>query len=941
MGCFSSKEGDSKASRIARWRSTGIVALRDSKLKIFPNEVLDMDRVVRTIDLTNNKIIDIPMGISRLINMQRLILADNLIERLPVNLGKIQSLKVLTLDGNQMTTLPDELGMLVRLERLSISRNLLTGLPETIGSLRSLSLLNVSNNKLKSLPESIGSCFSMEELQANDNYIDELPSSICNLVHLKSLCLDNNDVKEIPLNLLKDCKTLQNISLHDNPILMDQFQQMEGYKEFETRRKKKFDKQIDSNVMMNSKGLDVGKTWCTKGLLVMKRVTSFHVIGEDGSFCKPQGGERIINVTELADEAHKVIETHIPAVIPSFTWVSSASIEASTLEEAGKSSFFPEVSEAGCSTRDLVQHDELYTALLNSPPQKLVPVGSDHQAIIPQGTGLNIMADNSNLEKLVGTCLLPMPDSEALCSSDDIGKGISDKCFCSDKGVIRCVQHHIYEARCKLKESIGLEMFDKLGFYEMGEIVARKWTEDEQQLFQKIVFANPASAGKNYWAQLSEAFPSRSMMDLLSYYFNVFMLHRRAEQNRLDITRIEHCNGFFQNAYSSVSEDGACSGSQPLERVCNVTELAGCVDKERETHVPLQLVSCSAIENGSRSELPVKLLFAPDFFEVGCLSGPSVQHDEIYSSLLNSSPRKLVPIGSDHQAVIPEYEASNLVIDSANLEKLIGTCLLPMPDSEVVVNYTNDVGKGRPDDCTCSDRGAIRCVQYHIFEARDKLRESIGCENYAKLGFYEMGEIVASKWTEEEQQSFQNIVYLNPVSYGKNFWIQLREAFPSRSKMELVSYYFNVFMLRKRADQNRSDWLNVNSDDDEWQRDDIDLYGIMSGKGGEVSMVESEGDQEDDTYNCKENHDGDNWFVLARGEEDDREDDDVPYLTSLDVESKNLKKHRIGSVDIQDGQHDGLCTPGVYHHLNSTGSKKQSVSCIEGFEPTTSHIQYD
>ncbi|KAF8408185.1 hypothetical protein HHK36_007327 [Tetracentron sinense] len=224
-----------------------------------PNEVLDLDRSVRTLDLTHNKVVDIPMDISKLINMQRLILADNLIERLPMNLGKLQSLKVLTLDGNQITTLPDELGLLVRLERLSISGNLLTWLPETIGSLRNavndrmlemlcslacdvtlqdsnedyltmqLLLLNVSNNKLKSLPESIGSCFSMEELQANGNSIEDLPPSVCNLIHLKSLCLDNNNVH-----------------------------QMEGFQEFEARRKKKFDKQIDSNVMIGSKGLDEG-----------------------------------------------------------------------------------------------------------------------------------------------------------------------------------------------------------------------------------------------------------------------------------------------------------------------------------------------------------------------------------------------------------------------------------------------------------------------------------------------------------------------------------------------------------------------------------------------------------------------------------------------------------------------------------------------------------
>ncbi|BAT79707.1 hypothetical protein LR48_Vigan04g042900 [Vigna angularis] len=199
------------------------------------------------------------MEINKLINIQRMVLAENLIERLPVSLGKLQSLKLLNLDGNRITSLPDELDQLVRLERLSVSRNLLASLPMTIGSLRNLVLLNVSNNKLQSLPESVGSCSSLEELQANDNLIEDLPSSVCNLSHLKSLCLDNNNVKQAPRNLLKDCKALQNISLHGNPISMDQLQQMEGFQEFEARRKKKFDKQIDSNVMMiGSKGLDEG-----------------------------------------------------------------------------------------------------------------------------------------------------------------------------------------------------------------------------------------------------------------------------------------------------------------------------------------------------------------------------------------------------------------------------------------------------------------------------------------------------------------------------------------------------------------------------------------------------------------------------------------------------------------------------------------------------------
>ncbi|OAY69171.1 Plant intracellular Ras-group-related LRR protein 7 [Ananas comosus] len=234
MGCCSSKSIDSRANRIARWRSTGIVALRDGKLKTLPDELFQVDKFVRTLDLTNNKIAEIPPEIDRLLTLQRLVLAGNLLEFLPANIGNLRNLKAITLDGNRMSVLPDECNFL------------------------SLLLLNVSNNKLKSLPESIGDCISLEELQANGNSIDDLPSSICNLIHLKSLLLNNNNIRQLPQNLLKECKSLQNISLHDNPISMDRFQQMEGFDEFEGRRKKKFDKQIDSNVMMSSTALDEG-----------------------------------------------------------------------------------------------------------------------------------------------------------------------------------------------------------------------------------------------------------------------------------------------------------------------------------------------------------------------------------------------------------------------------------------------------------------------------------------------------------------------------------------------------------------------------------------------------------------------------------------------------------------------------------------------------------
>ncbi|KAL8153761.1 hypothetical protein V2J09_011521 [Rumex salicifolius] len=67
-----------------------------------------------------------------------------------------------------------------------------------------------------------------------------------------------NSTDKLPSTILKDCKSLQNISLHNNPILTEEFQQMEGFQEFEARRRKKFDKQIDSNEEEDAPALQEG-----------------------------------------------------------------------------------------------------------------------------------------------------------------------------------------------------------------------------------------------------------------------------------------------------------------------------------------------------------------------------------------------------------------------------------------------------------------------------------------------------------------------------------------------------------------------------------------------------------------------------------------------------------------------------------------------------------
>ncbi|KAL1198371.1 AT-rich interactive domain-containing protein 2 [Cardamine amara subsp. amara] len=199
-----------------------------------------------------------------------------------------------------------------------------------------------------------------------------------------------------------------------------------------------------------------------------------------------------------------------------------------------------------------------------------------------------------------------------------------------------------------------------------------------------------------------------------------------------------------------------------------------------------------------------------------------------YSFLLDQPARKQVPIGPGHQAEIPEWEGSqngnlersgmmvqNHVIECADSKKWSGTCVVPMLDLSTLADMDDIVGKGR-NFCVCRDRGSIRCVQQHIKEARDEIVKMFGYETFKDLGFCDMGEEVERNWSDEDAQLFHEVVYSNSVTLGRNFWQHLAATFFSRTKQEIASYYFNVFVLRRRAIQNRTLMLDIDSDDDEW-----------------------------------------------------------------------------------------------------------------------------
>uniref|UniRef100_A0A803L642 Uncharacterized protein n=1 Tax=Chenopodium quinoa TaxID=63459 RepID=A0A803L642_CHEQI len=290
---------------------------------------------------------------------------------------------------------------------------------------------------------------------------------------------------------------------------------------------------------------------------------------------------------------------------------------------------------------------------------------------------------------------------------------------------------------------------------------------------------------------------------------------------------ISLCNGISQHQRQDGPSDelSLCNGSFSIDGACGKPYVLGDSSIEndqldlRQEHangscpVPREDVESDAPRSASLShwatsrtsddelsEEPVQLPLYPGYFSFDNHVRP-INPEDVYYCLLDYPPRKRVPVGPDHQADIPSLEIQIKESTSDDLGKiepapsdihtveiveggLDGICIMPIPNIEPLPYYGEKVGNGRTE-CTCPDQGSVRCVRQHIAEARDELRRTLGQDIFVELGFYDMGEVVAEKWSLEEEQLFHEVVYSNPASLGKNFWNVLSAVFPSRTKMEI------------------------------------------------------------------------------------------------------------------------------------------------------------
>lgn len=178
----------------------------------------------------------------------------------------------------------------------------------------------------------------------------------------------------------------------------------------------------------------------------------------------------------------------------------------------------------------------------------------------------------------------------------------------------------------------------------------------------------------------------------------------------------------------------------------------------------------------------------------------------------NHTRKKHIRTGSNFQVDVPKYTEAAYDSDS----KWLGTRIWPLYKGEHNKRLIerDPIGKGRQESCGCQVPGSIECVRFHVGEKRMKVKLELGLAFY-EWKFNSMGEENAILWTKQDENKFQDIVNSNRLSSEKYFWDELFKCFPRKGREALVSYYFNVFLLRRRGQQNRNITSNIHSDDED------------------------------------------------------------------------------------------------------------------------------
>mmetsp|Transcript_11193 Transcript_11193/g.31757 ORF Transcript_11193/g.31757 Transcript_11193/m.31757 type:complete len:265 (-) Transcript_11193:889-1683(-) len=249
MGTTSSEPARDPIEQAGR---TGRLALANAQLEAVPARVWLVGDRLRSLDLSNNKLLELPSQVGTLCRLQTLVLSNNGLRHLPEELYCLEELRILAVDGNRLvsaTFLPRK-----RLKQLDLSNNQFAGVVghPALALPPSLTSCKLSGNPITGFDSSFGFqvLTLLEELDLDGCQITALPDDCGHMESLRCMKLRNNRLQTLPSALFTGTR-LNRIHLDGNPVSLKHLSTVAGWEDFLGRRKERLDKSISQGVRVD------------------------------------------------------------------------------------------------------------------------------------------------------------------------------------------------------------------------------------------------------------------------------------------------------------------------------------------------------------------------------------------------------------------------------------------------------------------------------------------------------------------------------------------------------------------------------------------------------------------------------------------------------------------------------------------------------------------
>lgn len=210
-------------------QKTGILKISLQRLQEFPPQMKNYPNVLKTLDISENRFVNIPVEIGLFTLLKHLNVSGNRLVELPDVLGQLIKLEVLLAMNNLIVKLPKELGNLKNLKQVNLSNNQIKEFPTMLCGLKQLDVVDLSRNKITAVPAEVKD-LQVTELILNQNQISSLSEEIADSPKLKTLRLEENclQVTAFTPRILKESK-ISNLLFDGNLFNSKQFTDLEGY----------------------------------------------------------------------------------------------------------------------------------------------------------------------------------------------------------------------------------------------------------------------------------------------------------------------------------------------------------------------------------------------------------------------------------------------------------------------------------------------------------------------------------------------------------------------------------------------------------------------------------------------------------------------------------------------------------------------------------------